>query len=296
MDSQAIDENIIETSENLITDIITILDESGSMDSMGNEPVQAVNAFIEEQKVTGGSDNATFTLVTFSDKSRVVIDHTPLHQFIQLEEDDYKPDGGTALNDAVCSTIENEKKDGRPKVVVIITDGYENYSQTYSTTDTRERIEYAEENLGWKFIFLGANIDVFTSGKRISIGKERCVEFDQNCPGDLLLLSRQTSINVNEYRKCRTEGYDEPELVLNSRINKAISCPVDRKEELSLLVNHSPDILPVLGLKRVYSVPFMSDLQSPICPIYKYPSTPPPLDFELPPLPQPIHRLDLLSK
>jgi hypothetical protein len=295
MDSQTIDENIIETPKNLITDIITILDESGSMDSMGNEPVQAVNAFIEEQKVTTGSDNATFTLVTFSDKSRVVIDHTPLHQFIQLEEDDYKPDGGTALNDAVCSTIENEKKDGRPKVVVIITDGYENYSQKYSTTDTKERIEYAEENLGWKFIFLGANIDVFTSGKRISIDKERCVEFDQNCPGDLLLLSRQTSINVNEYRKCRTEGYDEPELVLNSRINKAISCPVDRNE-LSLLVNHSPDILPVLRLKRVYSVPFMSDLQSPLCPIYKSPSTPPPLDFELPPLPQPIHRTDLLSK
>jgi len=191
--------------KNKVTDVIVILDESGSMISMGNEPVQSVNAFMEEQRVNDGGDESTFTLVTFNNTVNIVIDHVPLAQTKPMCDKDYNPTSGTALNDAICSTINNEKGIN-PKVVVIITDGYENSSNIFKPSNTRSMIKNAEDNLGWKFIFMGANINVQEEGSNININEKRCLQFNQSIPGDLLLLSRRTSTCINKYRQSRSEG------------------------------------------------------------------------------------------
>jgi len=185
------------------TDVIIILDESGSMSVMGDEPVQSVNVFIEEQKSNSKDDNATFTLVTFNNKSKVVIDHYPLTRVPLVLEKDYKPNSGTALNDTVCSVLKVELSGNNPmnKVVVIVTDGLDNSSQKYTTSDLREYINNAEKNYGWKFVFLGANINVSGESANINISQERCAQFDPSIPGDLVLLSRPTSIDINNYRR-----------------------------------------------------------------------------------------------
>lgn len=218
-----------------VVDVIVVLDSSGSMGDMGNEPVQAVNAFIEEQKNNSVDDGSTFTLVTFNTDSRVIIDHVPIVDIEPLDEGSYKAYGCTALNDSVCSTIVSELKRMRPKnkIVMIITDGVENSSRTYTTVDTRKMVADCKNNYGWKFIFIGANIDAFVAGKNINVDREQCSQFAQNVPGDLLQMCRQTSCNITDFRRARTEGsYDVPELVAAHSMFKSISYPVDEKEKV----------------------------------------------------------------
>jgi len=210
------DGNTPEGNTPIVTDIIVILDMSGSMQTMDNEPVESVNAFMTKQ-----DNNSTFTLVTFNTEYERVIDGELLSTVTPFDQSEYTPNGGTALNDAVCSTINTGLESNKPndKVVVIITDGQENSSQTYSTFDTKECIQNAEINHNWKFIFLGANIDAFSS-----VNNVRCGQFASNHPGDLLQMCRQTSSNIDEFRRARTVGYNVPELVAAPRI---LSDPTD---------------------------------------------------------------------
>ena len=221
--------------ESVTTDVIVILDESGSMQNMGNEPVQSVNAFLEEQKKDSVDDGAVFTFTTFNTKSKVIVDHVPIVSAEAIAEDSYKPGGGTALNDAVCFTIEAELKSDKPtnKVVLIITDGQENASQYYTTEDTRKMIADCQENHDWKFIFIGANIDAFATGHNISVDRAQCSQFAQNIPGDLLQMCRQTSCNVNDFRRARTDGFEPPELVAAPSMVYTVSCPVDEKDKVN---------------------------------------------------------------
>ena len=221
--------------ESVTTDVIIILDKSGSMQNMGNEPVQSVNAFLEEQKKDSVDDGAVFTFTTFNTKSEVIVDHIPIVSAKAITEDSYKPGGGTALNDAVCFTIEAELKSDKPtnKVVLIITDGQENASQHYTTEDTRKMIADCQENHDWKFIFIGANIDAFATGHNISVDRAQCSQFAQNMSGDLLQMCRQTSCNVNDFRRARTDGFEPPELVAAPSMVYAVSCPVDEKDKVN---------------------------------------------------------------
>ena len=227
MASSTINKNMKTDDENsTVTDVIGIIDRSGSMASMGMEPVQALNAFLEEQKSNADDDTAVVTLIAFNNDTTTIVDHQPIGEVKAIAEKDYIPSGGTALNDAVCSTIVKElaSENPRNKVVVVITDGQENGSQTYSTSDTRSKIADAENNYGWKFIFLGANIDAFATGATINISQERCAQFDASVPGELLGLARQASTNVNEYRRARSDGHYGHKLSVDTP-DKAVTCP-----------------------------------------------------------------------
>lgn len=210
VDDKAIEEDRI----GVVTDVIVIMDESGSMSSMGNEPVQSANAFIQDQKKNSIDDGSRVTLVTFNVTSKRVIDNMLIADVNELKDESYFPSGGTALNDAVCTTIDHKLESGKPDnvVLLIITDGDENSSSKFSTTDTRKRIELVQKKHDWKVLFIGANIDAFADGCNISVNSNSCAQFDQHRNGDLLFLMRTASEQVNDYRRARTEGDVDAEL------------------------------------------------------------------------------------
>jgi uncharacterized protein with von Willebrand factor type A (vWA) domain len=213
--------------KNLITtDVIVILDKSGSMHWMENEPVQALNAFIDEQKKIIFDNSTRFTLVLFNNDYERIIDNDRLVNINTVPYDIYQPKGGTALNDAVCSTIDTElasnKKDN--KIVVIITDGHENCSRMFTTIDTKNKIKYCQDNHNWKFILIGANnTDIFNQCSNINIASSQCSKFCQKTPGDLMKLCRQTSSNIVDYIKSNFDGDQTTELLAVPNTEKTIS-------------------------------------------------------------------------
>ena len=200
---------------NLVTDVIIILDESGSMEVMGKEAIQSANVFIKQQK-TNCDDKSTITVVSFNFNMSYHIDDKPLSTVELLDENKYIPQGGTALNDAICKTVKKKLKSVNPNntVLVIITDGEENSSQIYTLDDTKKLINLVETEHDWKVVFIGANIDVFSEGTKMSVNTSRCAQFDQRIQGNLTELCRHTSIGICNYRKSRTEG-DNVDLCLS---------------------------------------------------------------------------------
>ena len=194
-----------------VQDIIVIMDQSGSMHSMGDEPLQALNDFILEQQKSI-EDDATFSFWTFNDKVQLVIDDQPLQSVKKITK--YEPGGMTAMHDAIGKAIHTKYRKIKSNNVVclIITDGKENCSQEYTASSIHSLIKEAEEKKNWKFIFLGANQDVFKEGTKIGFDKKRCAEYIPTCPGALSQLSRDVSTTVARYRSC-TQNSSTPQKV-----------------------------------------------------------------------------------
>lgn len=218
---QVIEQNIV------VTDIIVILDESGSMDIMEKEPVQSVNIFLREQQksqLENGCD-ANVTLMTFNTQTKTIIDNQKLSTVKEVKETEYKPTGRTALNDTICSTIKtklcSDKHDD--VVLVIITDGEENSSHTYSAEDTKNMIKQVEEIHSWKVIFIGANFDVLSIGQKMNINNNRCAQYDQSIPGSLMSLCRTVSSHIKDYRRSRSEGNKNIDLEIHTGIKQTLS-------------------------------------------------------------------------
>lgn len=204
------------TEKNINTsDIVVILDNSGSMQTMGVEPVQAVNEFIEEQKKTG--PDSLFSLWKFSTKSEKVVDNVKLCDVENLAMMD--PHGGTALYD----TIELAIKDNLEKknlVVVIVTDGLDNMSQVCNAVKSKSMIIDCEKNKGWKFHYLGANQDSFEVANK-GLGITSCQNYTVGVDGirtgvGLTSILRSTSASVSAHRQTsltvdtsRTDDEDE---------------------------------------------------------------------------------------
>jgi len=143
------------------TDIICILDMSGSMRSLKDEVIGAFNRFVTEQQELPGK--AKLSLILFDDVYELIHDRIALDKVPELTSEVYSPRGMTALNDAIGKTILNMKKKDKKKVICMIqTDGAENASQEFSGINGQNKIKELikeKEELGWKFMFLGANID-----------------------------------------------------------------------------------------------------------------------------------------
>ena len=183
--------------ENVTQDIIFVLDESGSMSTMGIEPVQAVNKFIDDQKVAMGDDGATFSLWKFSSTVVKLIDDVPLKDVKEFS--DFQPKDMTSLYDAIGHAIDTKKKKNSfdNVVCIILTDGLENSSVEYSAATIRSMIKDMEDNHNWKFVYLGANQDAFAVGGTMGVG--RCAQY--TCaPGDMIGVTREVSEAVSSYR------------------------------------------------------------------------------------------------
>jgi hypothetical protein len=163
-----------------ITEIAFVLDRSGSMHSNAETTVESFNSFLATQQQEHEELPARLTLVLFDTEFDVLYASVPVPEVKRLDMSTYKPDGFTALLDAVGHTIDEtgkrlaamDEKD-RPGTVVIAiqTDGLENSSRIYTHHDIQKMIKHQQEVYSWKFLFLGANQDAIATASAMGIQK-----------------------------------------------------------------------------------------------------------------------------
>lgn len=166
-----------------LTEIVFILDKSGSMNGLERDTVGGFNSMIEKQKTKEGE--AIVSTVLFDNESLVVHDRVPLPEIKPMTTDDYCPGGCTALVDAIGGAIHHisnihryirEEDIPENTVFVITTDGYENASCRYTSSKVKEMIEEKKKS-GWEFLFLGANIDAVETARHFGIDEDRAVNY-----------------------------------------------------------------------------------------------------------------------
>lgn len=176
-----------------LTEIVFILDRSGSMNGLEKDTIGGFNALIEKQKKEKGE--ALVSTVLFDDTSEVVHDRKNIRDVPQLTESTYYVRGSTALLDAVGGAIRHigiVHKYARPEDVpertlfVITTDGMENASCRYDSNRVKQMIEHQKSKYGWAFLFLGANIDAVETADRFGIDKSMAVTYHADSQGTAL--------------------------------------------------------------------------------------------------------------
>jgi uncharacterized protein YegL len=195
-----------------LTEMVFILDKSGSMAGMEKDTVGGFNAMIEKQKREEG--DALVSTVLFSDGSRVIHDRADITKVEPLTDRQYFVGGCTALYDAVGDAIHHignvhkyAREEDRPEktVFVITTDGMENASRRYSAGEVKRLITRQKERYGWEFLFLGANIDARAVADDMGIEEERSACFVNDSRGNALKYEG-ISRAMSKVRKCMPMG------------------------------------------------------------------------------------------
>jgi len=173
-----------------MTELVFVLDRSGSMSGLASDTIGGFNSMIEKQRQEPGE--TLVTTVLFDDRCEVIHDRVPLEKVPALTEKEYFARGCTALLDAVGGTVRHIAKihkyarpEDRPgkTMFVITTDGMENASRRYGYERVREMIRHEEEKYGWEFLFLGADIDVAAEAGRLGIRAERAASYRKSTAG-----------------------------------------------------------------------------------------------------------------
>ena len=176
-----------------LTELVFILDRSGSMSGLESDTIGGYNTMLEKQKKEAGE--AVITTVLFDDRYELLHDRINLRGIEPITDEEYFVRGSTALLDAVGKTINkigNAQKhtieDERAEHVmfVITTDGMENASREFSYEKVRRMIEHQKNKYDWEFIFLGANIDAIAAAERFGISKDRATNYNADSEGTLL--------------------------------------------------------------------------------------------------------------
>lgn len=175
---------------NGITELVFIIDRSGSMSGLEADTIGGFNSTIESQKDKGGK--VYVNTVLFDHESRVLHDRVDIEKIEPMTRCDYQVRGSTALLDAVGDAmhhIKNVHKYARPEdvpehtIFVITTDGMENASCRYSSKTIKDMITNAQNDYGWEFIFLGANIDVAQTADDLGIRRDRATNYRYDASG-----------------------------------------------------------------------------------------------------------------
>lgn len=176
-----------------LTEIVFILDRSGSMAGLEKDTIGGFNSLIRKQRREDGE--ALISTVLFDNDSEVIHDRVPLDRIPEMTEEDYYVRGCTALLDAVGGAVHHignvhkyAREEDRPEHIlfVITTDGMENASRRYSYDQVRQMIERQKEKYGWEFLFLGANIDAAKEAARFGIQEDRAVNYHCDPKGTAL--------------------------------------------------------------------------------------------------------------
>jgi uncharacterized protein YegL len=192
-----------------LTELVFILDRSGSMSGLETDTIGGYNAMLEKQKKEEGEANVTTIL--FDDKVEMLNQRVSIQEISKMTEKEYYVRGCTALLDAIGQTIQfmgnvqkyAKEEDRAGKVLfVITTDGYENSSKEYSYEKIRKLIKNQKDQYNWDFIFLGANIDAVETAKQVGIDSDFATNYvADSCGTELNYKAMNKAISF-----CRSEG------------------------------------------------------------------------------------------
>lgn len=186
-----------------LTEIVFILDRSGSMSGLEADTIGGYNSMLDRQKKEEGE--AIISTVLFDDRSEVLHDRVPLVEMEHITEKEYYVRGCTALLDAVGGAIHHigtvqkyAREEDKPEktLFIITTDGMENASRQYGYEKVRKMVEEKKEKHGWEFLFLGANIDAIKVAGQFGIHSDHAVNYENDSEGTQLnyeVLSRAVS-------------------------------------------------------------------------------------------------------
>lgn len=173
-----------------LTELVFILDRSGSMRGLEKDTIGGYNGMMDRQKKEEGEAN--ITTVLFDDQYEKIHDRVPLDQVEELTLEQYYVRGCTALLDAVGQTIHDmaliqrhlpEQEKAEKVIFVITTDGLENASRQYSREKIKDMIRHERDKYGWEFLFLGANMDAVAEAGFLGISEDRSVTFQNDSQG-----------------------------------------------------------------------------------------------------------------
>jgi len=199
------------TDKNL-TEIVIIIDRSGSMHHLQEETITGFNVFLDEQQKLEGK--ALLTLVQFDDQYELIHDAVNVQDVPLLNEETYRPRGYTALLDAIGKTVSTvgDRLKGTPEgkrpskvIFLIITDGYENDSKEFGRSAIKKMISHQEDKYSWKFTFMGANQDSIVEGASIGISAAHCADFNPHGLSVRSVYSGASSL-VSKYRTTGSLG------------------------------------------------------------------------------------------
>ena len=198
--------------KNNITELVFILDRSGSMSGFEADTIGGFNSTIEKQKEQDGK--VYVSTVLFDNYSEVIHDRVDISEIKPMTRGDYQVRGCTALLDAIGGAIHhigNVHKYARPEdvpehtIFIITTDGMENASHHYSSAEIKAKIKRQTEKYGWEFIFLAANIDAAETAENLGIRQERAANHHQSEKG-----FRKSYHAINRaITAVRTDYYDD---------------------------------------------------------------------------------------
>ena len=200
-----------------LTEMVFILDRSGSMSGKEEDTIGGFNSLIEKQKKEDG--DCLVSVVLFDHETQVLYDRVPISNMKEMTEKEYNTRGCTALLDAMGGAIHHignvhkyAREEDRPEktIFVITTDGYENSSCKYTSDRVKQMVERQKQKYGWEFIFLGANIDAIETARNFGIDEERAANFVNDKMGigvmydaQCCLMSdiRNNRVNRREWKK-----------------------------------------------------------------------------------------------
>lgn len=171
-------------TKNNTTELIFILDRSGSMAGLESDTIGGFNAMIEKQKKVDGE--CFVSTILFDNESEVLHDRLKLSEIKPMTDKDYTVRGCTALIDALGGAIKHirnihkyAREEDVPKntMFVITTDGMENASRRYSSEEVKRMIQHQKKKYGWEFLFIGANIDAVETARHYGIDEDRAVNY-----------------------------------------------------------------------------------------------------------------------
>ncbi len=191
-----------------LTEMVFILDKSGSMQGLERDVIGGFNSMIERQKKQDGE--ALVSTVLFSDNSKVIHDRVDIRRIEPLTDRQYYVEGCTALIDAIGGAIHHigsihkyAREEDVPEhtIFVITTDGMENASHRYGSDEVKRMVKRQKEKYGWEFLFLGANIDAVETAAHFGIMEDRAVTFHNDARGQQLNYE-VVSKTVSAFRAC----------------------------------------------------------------------------------------------
>ena len=196
-----------------LTEIVFILDRSGSMAGLEDDTIGGFNAMVEKQKKEPGE--ALLSAVLFSDASEVIYDRAAIRAVEPMTDRQYRVGGCTALLDAIGAAVHHianvhkyAREEDRPgkTIFVITTDGMENASRRYRYADVQKMVKHEQEQHGWEFLFLGANMDAISAARSFGIRSDRAVRYECDDAGTALNFAVVSQTIAKARKGCAIEA------------------------------------------------------------------------------------------